>query len=139
MDKELSVWQGLLISSIITPICLHLQYPLNLMAMLLAILVFFVYVITDRKKYNIINFVGMYSIIIGSIVGVMMITGKLDEFSLFAQLLASMGMIFLGIILIGVGNHIANPEKVPKNTLYFGTVFFCFILGVYWLLFELLE
>lgn len=139
MDKELSVWQGLLISSIITPICLHLQYPLNLMAMLLAILVFFVYVIKDRKKYNIINFVGMYSIIIGSIVGVMMIMGKLDDFSFFAQLLASMGMIFLGIILIGVGNHIANPEKVPKKTLYFGTVCFFFILGIYWLLFELLE
>jgi hypothetical protein len=109
------------------------------MAMLLAILVFFVYVIKDRKKYNITNFTGMYSIIIGSIVGVMMITGRLGDFSVFAQLLASMGVIFLGIILIGVGNHIANPERVPKKTLYFGTAFFCFILGIYWLLFELLE
>lgn len=136
MDKELSVWQGLLIGLIITHICLHLQYPLNLMAMIIAILVFFVYVIKDRKKYNIINFTGMYSIIIGSIVGVMMITGKLDDFSVFAQLLASMGMIFLGIILIGVGNHIANPEKVPKKTLYFGAVCFCFILGMYWFLLE---
>ena len=137
MDKKLSVWQGLLIGSLITPICLRLQYPLNLMAMLLAILVLFVYVIKDREKYNIFNFAGMFSAIIGSIIGVMMIMGKLDDFALFAQLLASMGMIFLGIILIGVGNHIMNPEKVPKKTLYFGTVFFCFILAIYWLLFEL--
>jgi len=137
MNKKPSIWQGLLIGSVLTPICLHLKYPFNLWVMLIVIVGLFVYIVKYWEKYNKFHFAGMISAIVGSIVVASSTTGKvIGGSSLEIQLLASLGMLFSGMILIGIGNHIANPEKVPKKTLYLGTAFFCTILGIYWLLFE---
>lgn len=120
-----------------TPICLHLQYPFNLMAMILAISLILVSLIKDRKIYNKFNFLGMFIVIIGLIVGVAMIMGRLTDFSLSIQVLGSIGMLFLGTLLIGVGNHIKNPEKVPKKPLIIGAIFSCSLLLYFWLLLKL--
>lgn len=137
MDKRSLVWKAILITSLLTPICKNLTYPWNIFVITIGILVLVIYVIKDRKKYNKFNFAGMFSIIIGLILGVMMMMGNLNGISLFTQIIASLGMIFLGVVLIGVGNHIANPEKVSKKMIYISMAFFSSILGVYWILFNL--
>ena len=128
MDKKLSVRQRLLIGSIITPIGLHLKYPWNLFVVAFGILALVISVIKDKEKYNKFNFVGMLSAIIGSIVVFLMIMGKLNDYSLSVLIVASLGMIFLGVVLIGVGNHIKDPEKVSKKSLIFFSGFFAFML-----------
>lgn len=137
MDKKRSVWQGVLIGAIITPICLHLKYPSNFIAVVLAILLLVISVIKDRKKYNKFSIAGMLSIIIGGIGVAFSTTGMVISVTSFEmQIFTSLGMIFLGITLIGVGNHIANPERVSKKKIYFVIAVSSFLLGCFLLLFE---
>jgi hypothetical protein len=135
MDKKLSVWQGVLIGSVITPICLHLQYPLNLIVIALAILLLLVCIIKDRKKYNEFNFAGITSTITGSIVIAISTTGQtMQGVSFGIQILASLGLLFMGIILIGIGNHIRTPEKVSKKQLMYGSGILFIFFGGFWVL-----
>ena len=137
MDKKSLIWKVILITSLLTPICKNLMYPWNIFVVTIGILALVIYVIKDRKKYNKFNFTGMFCAIVGFIIGVMMIMGNLNGISLFIQIIASLGMVFLGVVLIGVGNHISNPEKVSKKMIYISIAFFSGILGVYWILFNL--
>ena len=136
MDKKLSVWQGLLIASIITPICKHLTYPWNLTVMILVVVVLVVVIVKDRKKYNKFNFAGMFSGIIGSILVVMMMMGKLNDFSLRVQMVVGLGPIFLGLFLIGLGNHIKDPKRVPIKNLIIILIMAISLILCFWNLFS---
>ncbi|AIF49787.1 phage holin family protein [Pelosinus sp. UFO1] len=135
MKERLSTWQGVLIGSLITPICLRLQYPLNLGVMVLVIVGLLVYVIKDRKEYNKFNFAGITSAIIGSIVIAISTTGQtMQGVSFGTQILSSLGLLFMGIILIGIGNHIRTPEKVSKKQLMYGSGILFIFFGGFWVL-----
>lgn len=135
-DKKSRVWKGAMLGGAITAICKHLTYPVNMIVIFIALLALIVWMIKDRKKSNKYNVLGMVGIFVSGVIGILMSMGKLNDFSLRMQTVAGLGPGFLGIILIGVGNHIKNPEKVSKKSLIIGACFFAFMLLCIWVLFS---
>lgn len=66
----------------------------------------------------------MFCTIIGFIIGVMMIMGNLNGISLFTQIIASLGMVFLGVVLIGEAIISLIQKKFQKNDIYISIAFF---------------
>ena len=140
MDKKPSIWQGLFIGSVITPICTHLKYPFNLMTLVIVIMVLIFHVIRNRNKYDKFNIAGMTSIIIGGLMGAFLITGQvLTGFSFGTQILFVFGLSFLGLLLIGIGNHLSNPERVSKKALVICSTISSVLLLYYYVLLKLVE
>jgi hypothetical protein len=87
------------------------------------ILGFSIYAFKERKNYNKYIFVGILSMIIGLTLGVLMGTDNLQGFSLLVKILSVLGTFCIGMILLGVGKHISNPEQVSKKSLVLFSIF----------------
>lgn len=135
-EEKSRLWKGILLGSVITPICKHLIYPINMIVIFIALSVLIVWIIKDRKKSNRYNFLGIVSLFIGGVFGLLMGMKKLNDLSLRVQMMACLGPGFLGIILMGVGNHIKDPENVSKKSIMIFSGVFTLLLIVVWTLFS---
>ncbi|WP_346354318.1 hypothetical protein [Azotosporobacter soli] len=125
MEDKLTAKQGLIIGSIVTPIGLHLKYPWNLGMIMLIVVGIVIWIIYKRKKYNTYNRIGL-SVIAGAGMGsgLLMAGQMIEGIPMLRQLLASIGMMLVGLLLYGFGNHIKNPEEVTKAKLVYSSAIF---------------
>ncbi len=128
MENKLTAKQGLVIGSIVTPIGLHLKYPWNATVAVIGSLLLLLLMIRDRKNYNKYNFIGtVIMVAAGIFMGSIMMENSVPGFSVLMPNAVSLVMMFIGIFIIGIGNHIKDPKRVTKKTLVYAFGGFCFL------------
>ncbi|GMA98846.1 hypothetical protein [Pelosinus sp. IPA-1] len=140
MNKKLTMWQWLLIGSAISSICLHLQYPFNLIILAIALVVLVVHVVKNRDKYDKFNIAGMAVIVIGGLLIASTIMGYIiGGLSVATQILAAFVVSFTGMFLIGIGNHLSDPARVSKKALIIASTMSYLLLFAFYILIKLVE
>ncbi|WP_346355642.1 hypothetical protein [Azotosporobacter soli] len=121
--------QGMIIGAIVTPIGLHLKYPWNATVAIIASIVFLFIMIRDRGTSNKYIFIGTTIIVAAGIfMGAVMIENPVPGLSGLMPITVGIIMMFIGIFIIGVGNHIKDPKRVTKKDLAYIFGAFCFII-----------
>ncbi|WP_346354322.1 hypothetical protein [Azotosporobacter soli] len=129
MGIKMKAKQGFIIGSIVTPIGLHLKYPWNAAVTIIASIMFLFIMIRDRGSYNKYIFIGtMIMVVAGIFMGTVMIENPIPGASVLMPVAVSLVMMFIGIFVIGVGNHIKDPKRVTKKDLAYIFGAFCFIV-----------
>ncbi|WP_346355640.1 hypothetical protein [Azotosporobacter soli] len=129
MEDKLSAKQGMIIGSIVTPIGLHLKYPWNAAVGFIAGIVLLLIMMRDGKTYNRYNFIGTFIMIAACVFGgTVIMENPTDGISGLMEIQVVIVMMFIGIFVIGVGNHIKDPKRVTKKDLAYIFGAFCFIV-----------
>lgn len=103
----------------------------------IALFVFIICIVKNRKGLNNFGFCGYFCILLGMVFGFCIMSGILQGLPLPVSCLGTFTLIGIGTVLIGWGAHLKNPEKVPKKVVYLAAGFWSFILCVWGILFTL--
>ena len=107
------------IGLLILPVGLHAKYPWNVIAMGVAIAGVVLELVINRERYNSWSAIGFSCFGVGGSCCAAAVAGKtILNMPDLTQEMLGMAIVFFGLALMGIGEHLKNPEKVTRKTLY---------------------
>ena len=133
MDKKQknSMWLYGMFGWLAVTIGLRLSTRSNSIVAGIAMLVFLIIMIKDRKRLAGFDIVGRLCLLGGGLLVLSVMTGILQGVPLPLWGLSMLALFGIGVVLIGWGAHLKNPEKVSKKMVCVGAGVMVFNL-VYW-------
>jgi len=133
MDKKQknNMWICGMFGWLAVTIGLRLSTRSNSIVVGMALLIFLIIMIKDRKRLARFDIIGRLCFLAGGVLGFSVMIGILQGVPLPIWCLSSLFLFGIGIVLIGWGAHLKNPEKVSKKKVCIGAGVMIFNL-VYW-------
>ena len=137
MDKKQknSMWLYGMFGWTVATIGLHLSSKSSAVVEGIAALAFLIIIIKDRKQLAVFDIVGRVCFLAGGVLSFSVMTGILQGVPLPVWGLGVLFLFGIGIVLIGWGAHLKDPEEVSKKKVCAGAGFMIFILVYFGILF----
>jgi Ca2+/Na+ antiporter len=135
--KKNSLWLYGMFGWTVATIGLHLSSKSSAVVEGIAVLAFLMIIIKDRKQLAVFDIVGRVCFFAGGVLGFSVMIGILQGVPLAVWALSVLALFGIGVVLMGWGAHLKNPEEVSKKKVCAGAGFMIFILVYFGILFAL--
>jgi NADH:ubiquinone oxidoreductase subunit 6 (subunit J) len=137
MDKKQknNMWICGMFGWLAVTIGLRLSTRSNSIIVGMAMLIFLIVMIKDRKRLAGFDIVGRICFLAGGVLGFSVMTGILQGVPLAVWALGVLALFGIGVVLMGWGAHLKNPENVSKKKVCVEAGFMIFILVYFGILF----
>jgi multisubunit Na+/H+ antiporter MnhG subunit len=130
-----SMWLYGMFGWLAVTIGLRLSTRSNSIVVGIAMLIFLIIMIKDRKRLAGFDIIGRVCFLAGGVLGFSVMIGILQDVPLQVWALSMLALFGIGLVLMGWGAHLKNPENVSKKKVCVEAGFMIFILVYFGILF----